>query len=469
MRARLRGSGTRATRGEDLSRLPYASVDRLARPFLYFVRVEAMAGVVLLASTAAALALANSPWSQAFIGLWQLPVGVSVGALETSRSLQHWINDGLMTLFFFVISLELKRELVLGELRNPRVAALPMAAALGGMLVPVGVFLMLVEPGPQARGWGTVMSTDTAFVIGCLAVLGSRIPGSLRLFLLSLAIFDDVGAVLVVAVGYGGPLDAIALALAAGTVGAIVALGRMGVRGMSIYVALGVGLWVALDRSGLHATVAGVILGLLAPSRRWVSDTRLRAILDRVTARPLDERWGGNAVARHDLSRAGIATREALSPIERLELALHPWVAFAVLPLFALANAGVPLRGLAVDGGLALAVAAAFVLGKPAGVALFAVAAVRTGIAIRPPSLPWRLLLPGSVLTGIGFTMALFIADLAFDAGSLASAKLGILVASVACATLGLGALAWATAGTGHRNARAALPGADARSAGARR
>lgn len=428
--------------------------DRLARPFLYFIRVEAMAGAALLASTALAMGLANSPWSDWFLGLWQTPVGISAGAFETSRTLKHWINDGLMTLFFFVISLELKRELVLGELRNPRVAALPVAAALGGMLIPVGVFLLLVEPGPHARGWGTVMSTDTAFVIGCLAVLKSRVPGSLRLFLLSLAIFDDVGAVLVVAIGYGGPLDWIALALAAGTIAAILALGRFGVRGMSVYFALGVGLWLALDRSGIHAAVSGVILGLLTPSRRWISGTRLRAILDRVTARPLDESWGGNARARGDLSRAGVATREALSPIERLELALHPWVAFAVLPLFALANAGIPLRDVEVDTGLAMAVAAAFVIGKPAGVVLFSVLAVRLRIALLPSSLSWRLLVPGSVLTGIGFTMALFIAELAFEAGSLASAKLGVLLASLVCATVGLGALVLLTSSPAARARR---------------
>ena len=195
----------RAGPGEDLSRLPSTMAGHLAQPFVHFLRIEAMAGAALLASTVLAMVLANGPWASAFLALWELPAGITLGPFDATRSLRHWINDGLMTLFFFVISLELKRELVLGELRTLRAVALPIAAALGGMAVPVAVFLLLAEPGPAMRGWGTVMSTDTAFVIGCLALLRSRTPGSLRLFLLSGAIFDDVGAILVVAVRYGGP------------------------------------------------------------------------------------------------------------------------------------------------------------------------------------------------------------------------------------------------------------------------
>ena len=424
-----------------LSRLPHGMTDRFAKSFLHFVRIEAMAGVALLAATVVALVAANSPWAAWFHALWETRAGISLGGMEISRSLRHWINDGLMTMFFFVISLELKRELVLGELRNPRMAALPIAAALGGMLVPVGVFLLMVDAGPGMRGWGTVMSTDTAFVIGCLAVLGARIPGSLRLFLLSLAIFDDVGAIVVVAIGYGHDLYWPALCAAGMAFALVLALGWLGVRSMAAYVASGAAAWIALDLSGLHATVAGVALGLMTPAARWVSDARLRAILDRVLARPPGELGTGNTVARDDLQRAGVAAREAFSPIERLELLLHPWVAFAVLPLFALANAGVGFAGARLDAGLALAVAAAFVAGKPVGVVFFSFMAVRTGLARLPPALPWKLLVAGSLLTGIGFTMALFIAELAFEADRLASAKIGILAASVVCVAAGLGAL----------------------------
>jgi Na+:H+ antiporter, NhaA family len=399
--------------------------------------MEAMAGVILLLSTLLALALANSPWSAAFLALWDMPAGGTLGPIEFSRSLKHWINDGFMTLFFFVIALELKRELALGELRDPRIAALPIAGAVGGMVAPAAVFLLLVGGEPAARDWGVVMSTDTAFVVGCLAALGSRIPESLRLFLLSLAIFDDVGAILVVAIGYGQPLNWLALVAASLGLACIAATARLGVRSIPVYFAMGGGVWLAFSASGIHPTVTGVILGLMTPARSWVSDRRLHAILGRVTAYPPGDHWSGDSAARNDLQRAEIATREALSPIERLEIMLHPWVAFAVLPLFALANAGIPLGAANFDPILTTAILAAFVVGKPIGVMLFSVVAVQLRVGIRPSDLPWRLLAAGSVLTGIGFTMALFIADLAFAPEILSSVKLGVLAASLISAALG--------------------------------
>ncbi|GAB4072532.1 Na+/H+ antiporter NhaA [Ancylobacter sonchi] len=430
---------------ESLARLPKEPADRLTRPFLRFLRIEAMAGVVLLLSTVLALVIANTAWSASFLALWDMPAGIRFGEVEVSRSLRHWINDGLMTFFFFVIALELKRELVLGELRNPRVAALPVAAAFGGMVVPAGVFLLVIGSSPGANGWGIVMSTDTAFVIGCLAMLGSRIPESLRLFLLSLAIFDDVGAILVVAIGYGGTLNWAALGAAGIGLAVVAAISRLGVRNIPVYFAVGGGIWLAFDTSGVHATVTGVILGLMTPARSWVSDTRLHAILDRVVAYPPGDHWSGDAAARGDLHRAGVATREALSPIERLEIALHPWVAFAIMPLFALANAGVPMAAATFDAALTTAIVAAFVVGKPAGVVLFSVLAVKLRLGIRPNELSWGLLAAGSLLTGIGFTMALFIAELAFEPTLLDSVKLGILGASIISAAAGFLALNWLT------------------------
>lgn len=352
---------------DSLSRLPREPADRFTKPFRRFLRIEATAGIILLLSTLLALGLANTAWSSSFLALWEMPAGVRVGDIDTYRSLKHWINDGLMTLFFFVIALELKRELVLGELRNPRIAALPIAAALGGMAVPAGLFSLLVGGGPGASGWGTVMSTDTAFVIGCLAVLGSRVPGSLRLFLLSLAIFDDVGAILIVAIGYGETLNWVALGTAGLGLAVVAGIARLGIRSIPVYFAIGGGIWLAFDASGVHATLAGVILGLMTPARRWVSDTRLHAILDRVIAHPPGDHWSRDTVARSDLHRAGVATREALSPIERLEIALHPWVAFAIMPFFALSNAGVPIGDANFDIPLTIAIFAAFVVGKPVG------------------------------------------------------------------------------------------------------
>ncbi len=430
---------------DSLSRLPREPADRLTKPFMRFLRIEATAGTILLLSTLLALGLANTAWSSSFLALWEMPAGVRVGDIEIYRSLKHWINDGLMTLFFFVIALELKRELVLGELRDPRMAALPVAAALGGMAVPAGLFSLLVGGGPGASGWSTVMSTDTAFVIGCLAVLGSRIPGRLRLFLLSLAIFDDVGAILVVAIGYGEALNWVALGTAGLGLAVVAGIARLGIRSIPVYFAIGSGIWLAFDASGVHATLTGVILGIMTPARSWVSDTRLHAILDRVSSYPPGDHWSRGTAARSDLHRAGVATREALSPVERLEIALHPWVAFVIMPIFALSNAGVPIRDANFDIALTTAIFAAFVVGKPVGIVLFSFLAVKLRFGIRPGELPWSLLAAGSLLTGIGFTMALFIAELAFEPALLNSVKLGVLGASVISAALGFLALTWLT------------------------
>lgn len=363
--------------------------------------------------------------------------------MEFTRSLRDWINDGLMTLFFFVVALELKRELVLGELNNPRMAALSIAGAVGGMLVPAALYLMLQFGHPGERGWGTVMATDTAFVIGCLALLGSRVPQSLRVFMLSLAIADDVGAILVVAIGYRSHIDWGMLALGAVGVATVPGLALLGVRSISIYFLVGGLVWLAIDGSGIHATVTGVTLGLLTPTRGWVSDERLRAILDRVVAYPAGDRWSGDTEDRKTLQVAEIAARETLSPVERLEITLHPWVGFAVMPIFALANAGVPISLDDLRNPVAVAVFAGFVLGKPMGVLTFGWLAVRSGIAIRPPDLSWRLLAGSSLLAGVGFTMALFIANLAFSESLINAAKLGILSASVVSAVAGVALLAW--------------------------
>ncbi len=430
---------------ESISRLPREPADRLTKPLMRFLRIEAAAGIVLLLTTLLALILANTPWSSSFLAFWDTSAGLQFGAVEIFGSVKHVINDGLMTLFFFVIALELKREMVLGELRNPRIAALPIAAAAGGMIVPVGLFVLLVGSGPGARGWGTVMSTDTALVIGCLAVLGPRIPESLRLFLLSLAIFDDVGAILVVAIGYSDTLNWFALASAGIGLAVVALLARLGVRSIPVYFAIGGGIWMAFYASGVHATLTGVILGLMTPAQSWVSDRRLHAILNRVTAYPPGDHWSGDTPARGDLHRAGVATREALSPIERLETALHPWVAFVVMPLFALANAGIPIAAGSFNPTITVAILVAFVVGKPAGVVLCSFLAVKSRVAICPGDLSWSLLVTGSLLTGIGFTMALFIADLAFEPKLLDSVKLGVLGASAISAAIGFLALTWLT------------------------
>lgn len=263
----------------------------------------------------------------------------------------------------------------------------------------------------------------------------------MRLFLLSLAIFDDIAAILVVAVGYGATPGWIALGLAAIGLAAVAGLARLGIRSIPVYFAAGGCVWLAFDASGIHPTLVGVILGLMTPARSWVSDRRLHAILDRVTAYAPGNHWSGDAAARYDLLQAGTAAREALSPIERLEFALHPWVAFIIMPLFALANAGVSLAQARFDATLTVAVFVAFVLGKPLGIVLFSFLAVKLRAAILPAPLTWSLLAAGSLLTGIGFTMALFIADLAFDPAVVGAVKLGVMGASLVAATAGLAAL----------------------------
>jgi NhaA family Na+:H+ antiporter len=429
----------------EIAKLPRELVNRLTKPFVQFLRIEAAAGATLLSFAIAAMVLSNSPWADAFLSIWETRVGLEIGSFEFARSLRDWINDGLMTLFFFLVSLELKRELVLGELRNPRVAALSIAAALGGMLVPAAVYLALQSGRPGESGWGTVMATDTAFVIGCLTLLGSRIPQSLRVFMLSLAIIDDIGAILVVAIGYTGSIHWGALALGALGVAIASVIAMLGVRSVSIYLLLGVFIWLAVDGSGIHATITGVVLGLLTPARRWVSDERLYAILDRVIAYPADQQriGSGDTKDRDTLLTAQTAAREALSPLERLEIVLHPWVGFAVMPLFAFANAGVPISVGDAFSPVALAVFVGFAFGKPVGVLTFSWLAVRSGIAIRASDLGWKFVAGGALLAGIGFTMALFIAHLAFSKDLIDAAKLGILSGSVVSAVLGVTLLAW--------------------------
>lgn len=428
-----------------LERLPEESVHRLTRPFVRFLHVEAAAGAILLICTAATLLLSNSPWSHAFLEAWEIPLGLRLGSLEFGRSLKEWINDGLMTFFFFLVAVELKRELVLGELRSPRMAALSIAAALGGMVVPAALYLMLQGGQAGARGWGMVMATDTAFVIGCLALLGARIPHSLRLFMLSLAIVDDIGAILVVAIGYSDRIAWAVLAFGGMGVAAVGVMMRVGIRSVLLYFFMGCLVWLAVDASGIHSTVTGVVLGLMTPTGRWVSDQRLYAILDRVVAYPAASDGSGSTRDRETLQLAEVAARETLSPAERFQIALHPWVGFVIMPLFALANAGLPLSASDLGDPVTGAVFVGFVFGKPVGVLLFSWLAVHLKIATRPPDLSWALLTGGSLLAGIGFTMALFIASQAFGESLINQAKLGIFLASTFSAAAGLAVLKWAT------------------------
>lgn len=423
--------------------LPHEFADRITKPFTRFLRVEAAAGGFLLVATLVALIITNTAWSGQFLTLWEMQIGLQIGPWDFTRSTGHWINDGLMTFFFFVVSLEMKREFALGELRNLRTAALPFAAALGGMIVPASIYIAILAGKAGMHGWGTVMATDTAFVIGGLALFGSRIPHSLRLFLIALAIFDDIGAILVVAIGYGSALKFVAIGLGLFLLGIIAITARLGIRSIPIYFLFGAAFWLCLDASGIHATIAGVILGLITPTRIWVGVPRLRAILGNILE-PRDHEWSGDTSDRRELVEAGRAISESLSPLERLEMMLHPWVGFAVMPLFALANAGVVFSASDVQP-VSVAIFFALVFGKPIGVILFSWLALRSGVARLGAGLNWSFLTAGALLTGIGFTMSFFIANLAYPPTLMVAAKLGILLASLASAVLGLSAIYWVT------------------------
>lgn len=423
---------------QDRTSLPRELADRFTGPFARFLKIEAAAGAALLLATLAALTLSNSAWSASFLAFWETPVGLHFGGWDYARPLREWINDGLMTFFFFVVALELKRELVLGELRHLRMAALSFAGALGGMLVPLAIYLVLMAGRAGIHGWGTVMATDTAFVVGCLTLLGSRIPPTLRLFLLSLAIFDDVGAILVVAFGYGHTLNWFPLVLGVFGLAAVAGARWIGIKSIPVYFLFGGAIWLCFDASGLHPTFTGVALGLMTPTGAWVSDARLRAILGRVLAYETGERWSGDTAERRDLRRAGTAVTHALSPVERLEIMLHPWVGFAIMPVFAFANAGVAISRVDLWQPVSAAIFVALVLGKPIGVFSFTWLSVRLGLARRATGLSWPLLAAGSLLTGIGFTMSLFIAGQAYPPAMLTAAKIGILAGSVISASAGL-------------------------------
>lgn len=419
------------------TQLPKEHIDWVTRPVTRFLQIEASAGVVLLVFTVLAVSLANSPISEAFNHFWHLPIGINLGSIVFERTIHGWINDAVMTLFFFLIALELKRELVLGELRNPKLAILSIVAALGGMLVPALVYLFLQYGEPGQHGWGTVMATDTAFVIGCLALIGRDIPKSLRLFMLSLAVVDDIGAIIVVAVGYGSNINWLAIGLALIGFVFVRAMAFVGIRSIVLFFMMGGLVWLAVDASGIHPTVTGVILGLMTPTKKWVSDDHLHTIMDCVVAYPPGDHWSGDTPDRKVLRTAEAAAREALSPVERLEMLLHPWVGFVVMPLFAIANAGVTLSAENLTTSLTLAVFVGFVVGKPVGIFLFSWVAVKLRIALLPTDLTWRMVLGGGMLAGIGFTMALFIANLAYSPDQINAVKLGILAASIFSAVLG--------------------------------
>ncbi len=411
---------------------------RLPTSVQRFLDTEAAGGIVLLVAAVVAFVWANSPWSAGYQALWHTEVSVGFGRYVLREDLQHWVNDALMAVFFFVVGLEIKQELVHGSLRDPRAAAMPAIAAVGGMVVPAAVYLAVTAGGEGARGWGIPMATDIAFAVGVVAVLGRGVPAALKLFLLTLAIVDDIGAIIVIGAFYSSGLRPGFLGLAALVVLAILAVNRAGVVWTVPYVVLGAALWLATFVSGVHATIAGVVLGLLTPTVNFVPATVARGW----AADLADEPTAAELVTMTRLAQ------HAVSPAERIAHALHPWTSFLVVPVFALANAGVTLRRDAFDAPGAVAVTAGvmlgLVLGKTAGIAGAAWLGHRLGVARLPENSTWGMVVATAAVAGIGFTVSLFVAELAFDAGPLQdSARLGVLAASLVAATVGGTALWW--------------------------
>jgi Na+:H+ antiporter, NhaA family len=410
---------------------------RVARPLVSFLRIEAASGVLLLAATAVALIWVNGPFGESYHDFWRAEITIQVGGLLTlSESLEAWVNDGLMVIFFFVVGMEIKSELVVGDLRQPRVAALPAIAALGGMAVPALIFLSLNAGTDAARGWGVPMATDIAFAVGVLTLLGRRAPSRLKLFLLTLAIADDLGAILVIAVFYTADLSFEWLAVAVGLLVLIGAMQRYRVWYTPLYVAMGGLVWLATLESGVHATIAGVVLGLMTPARPLLGPRAMASVRDLVM---------GDATGRPSVGLVRDAAwfaRESVSVTSRMSTLLSPWTSFVIVPLFALSNAGVELSSDTLRGSLGSSltwgVILGLVIGKPLGITLFAWAAARTPFAELPPGITMRHVVGGGAVAGIGFTVALFVTRLAFDDPALVDeAVIGILVASLLAAVLG--------------------------------
>jgi NhaA family Na+:H+ antiporter len=408
----------------------------LASPIQRILAVEATSGLALLATTVAALVWANV-WGASYEALWHTPMGLELGPWSVSRPLHFWINDGLMTIFFFLVGLEIRREIFEGELTSARKAALPLAAAIGGMLIPAAMYAVLNAGRATSAGWAIPMATDIAFAVGVLTVLGSRIPVAWRVLLLSLAIIDDIGAIAVIAAFYSQGISYEGLALVALGLLIVLLLRGAGVRVPALYVVPGVIVWAGLLVTGIHPTLAGVVLGLLTPARPWFGPSGF-AETTQANLENLPEDDRDALLARLDLINH--ARREAVSPVERLIHLLHPWVAFGIMPLFALANAGVVLGGAEISGDalwLFVGIVAGLALGKPLGIVAASLGSSQLGLATRSAEMSRRGLLLVGLVGGIGFTMSLFIAQLAFPPGPyLDTAKLAILVGSgVAIAT----------------------------------
>lgn len=406
---------------------------RVISPFSAFAQSGSVGGILLILAALAAFTWANSPWAENYTSLLGEYLSLNLGSWSLNLSLAHWVNDGLMAIFFLMVGLELKRELVTGELSRPRQAALSVAAALGGMVVPALIYAFINRGGEGMEGWAIPMATDIAFALAAISVLGSRVPLGLKVFLTALAIVDDLGAVIVIGLFYTSGLNLGALGVAAAILAVLLVFNRLGVRHLGVYLIPGIFLWYAVLQSGLHATIAGVLLAFVIPISRQIT-APIGELKEAVAA------GDAEAVGSH-LAAVERVLETKQSPLHRLEHALHPYVNYLVLPIFALFNAGLSLAGVSV-GSVTLGIAAGLVFGKPLGVFLLSFIAVKAGLAQLPTGVTWRGIFGVGLLAGIGFTMSLFVAGLSFEGELYNQARLGIIVGSLISAGLGITLLA---------------------------
>jgi Na+:H+ antiporter, NhaA family len=415
---------------------PRAVVAKALSPVQDFIRTESASGVILIAAAALAFAWANSPWAASYFALLDVRFAVSFGAWSLDKPLLLWVNDLLMALFFFVIGLEIKREILVGELAGWQRAALPVAGALGGMLVPALIYVAFNPGEPAIRGWGVPMATDIAFALGVLSLLGERVPLALKVFLLALAIVDDLGAVLVIALFYTYDLNIGALLLSFLAWGCALAYGRFGGGKALAFALIGLVMWYFMLKSGVHATIAGVLMALAVPLRHQLSPQQLQQEL-----RPLTARGGDFEQTEVMIGHIEEVLERARSPLHKMEHGLAPYAAFVIMPVFAFFNAGVAVGGAGAGllGTVSLGAFLGLLLGKPIGIAGFVALAVKTGLTRLPAGTSWQGLIGVGLIAGIGFTMSLFIASLAFpDPAMLSQAKMGVLGASLIAALAGL-------------------------------
>jgi NhaA family Na+:H+ antiporter len=424
---------------------------RFVRPAIGFMETEAAGAVMLLAATLAALIWANSAWGDSYFEFWETHITIEIGAFHFDESLKHFVNDGLMAVFFFVVGLEIKRELVLGELNTVKKATLPALAAFGGMVVPALIYVAFVwtsGPADAISGWGIPMATDIAFSVGVIALLGSRVPIGAKLFLLALAIVDDIGAIVVIAIFYTEDLSFVWMGVAVATLLIITVARQAGIRAGIIYLPLALLAWFAFLESGVHATIAGVILGLLVPARAYYSDADFRRKAGWILERFDRDQASPQAHARLDDDALALAaiSRESVSPLERWERALHPWSSFLIVPLFALANAGVRFVGVdvveAVLSPVALGVSVGLAVGKPVGIGLAAWLGLKLKLGQLPRHTTFGHIVGLGFIAGIGFTVSLFISELAFRSSAdghlfTDEAKIGIFLGSIVAGVAG--------------------------------